>query len=206
MIHIMKCLHLRSKMRRELLLVSLPILALVGFAWHSMQPAAPDITSHLIGEWKLQSSRENWMAQQANAPYYSKPTDLTSYVLFKSDGTYESMSWKDAMSNSSLRSVEKGNYQVSGSRITLRDFKQFSRPNRRDEGLDRDATSTPCTDSIGCAGEWEAHNGYIQMAKEGVSFKIVRTNWLKNYFVTEPIVDPNDYGLRSRQTSWIKQP
>ena len=76
-------------MRRKILLMSLLTLALAGFAWHSMRSAEPDITPLLIGEWKVQSSRENWMAQQVNAPRYSKPTDLTSYVLFKSDGTYE---------------------------------------------------------------------------------------------------------------------
>ncbi len=201
----MKLLNLKSKKRRKVLLISLPMLALAGFGWYLMQPVEPDITPRLIGEWKVQSSREDWMAQQVNALYYSKQTDLTSYFLFKSDGTYEWMSWKDAIANSSSRSVEKGKYQISGQQITLRDFKRFSRPNRRDEGLDVDATSIPCTDSIGCASEWEAHNGYIQLAKEGVSFEIVRTNWSKNTFVAEPMFDPKAGLLRSQQQSWIKE-
>ena len=205
-IHIMKRPTLKSKMRRELLLVSLSTLALIGFAWYSVQCAEADITPRLIGEWKVQSSREDWMARQDLSYPYSKPTDLTSYYLFKSDGTYEWMIWKNAMLKSSSRTVEKGKYQISGSQITLRDFKQFSRPNRRDEGLDVDATSTPCSNSIGCASEWEAHDAYIQMAKEGVSFQIVRANWDENYFVTHPIIEQDDGSMQSQQASWIKEP
>lgn len=191
-----------------MLFVGLIIIMLAGLAWYSVQRSAnradAKITAMLIGKWKVQSSREPWMKQE-QWEIYSNTTDLTSFYLFKPDGTYELMTWDAAFSPSLSRRLEKGNYKISGQTLKFRDFKMFWRPHRRDEGKDVEDTSKPC-DSLSCAVDWEVYNGYIQMAKEGVSFKIVRANWTKNYFVTEPIVASNDFGLRSKQASWTKQP
>ena len=147
----MEAPHTPTKPLVSLALLCLPVLAFAGFALYAeRRPAQPDVATLLIGEWKVQNSREPWM-QSLN--FYNKATDLTSYVLFKPDGTYESMSWDSAFSKAPMRAVEKGSYRVSGQTVTLHNFKQFARPHHRDEGLDVDATSTPCSDSINCAGE-----------------------------------------------------
>ena len=200
----MKRPHRKLNVLRELGLLSLPLLALAGFAWYAeRRPVERDVASLLIGEWKVKNSRESWMTQQNMMGADGKEMELTSFALFRSNGTYEAMASRDALSNSATHIVWKGRYAVAGNTVKIDNLRRFYRPHRRDEGLDKPVVFKPCTD-IGCSGEWDAYDYEQHLAKEGTSFTIVRANWKAQYFVTEPIVRAGDSPLVSKQASWIK--
>ena len=197
----MKKPNVRSRMSRELLLVSLPTLALAGFAWHSMQPVGPDITLHLLGKWKIKPARESWMKRVDWEENYVVD------VVFKPDGTYEQVTDGSVMpgARASYFWVWKGRYWVNGGMINmLPTATRFSRPHRANEGLD--VLFVPCSDSIGCATDWEMFNSDKDAMNKAELLQPMQADWKKGIFVSEFVTEVGGTAPRTIRRNWVKQP
>ena len=182
----------RANTTRKLFLVSLPVLALTAFVWHSRHPA------YLLGKWKVGTPLESWQKEKDG-----EAEDSATETTFKFDGTWETV--LPDPNGSKFFVVLKGRYSASGSNFFLFGHKRYSRAQRADKGNDVLFVPAPMT-NIGDCCDWQIYNYDQQLAFQGEDYHVVSFDQVTRKMVTEDETEFGGTKPRIEHRTWIKQP